>query len=173
MGDCLGAIFEWELKFGNTTRLAKFWLRHSEREMWYIQQAVMYIPEREKLWKRRFSKGVYFGKSNRLAKYPAMALWEGDEIYITQAVVYISERRALWTKALLIRQDMSTTCREHYDPDRSMLELVFCPCGKMDRAVRRGHPCCNHARAWAAVPWWVISSKLTFYSTTTVTLDPS
>ena len=25
---------------------------------------------------------------------------------------------------------MSTTCKEHYDPDRSMLELVFAPAEK-------------------------------------------
>jgi len=33
------------------------------------------------------------------------------------------------TCALLL-QDMSTTCREHSDPDRSMLELVFAPAEK-------------------------------------------
>ena len=27
-------------------------------------------------------------------------------------------------------QDMSTTCKEQYDPDKSMLELVFAPADK-------------------------------------------
>lgn len=33
-------------------------------------------------------------------------------------------------KESFVLQDMSTTCKEQHDPDRSMLELVFAPAEK-------------------------------------------
>ena len=35
------------------------------------------------------------------------------------------------SKYLSVYADMSTTCKEHYDPDKSMLELVFAPCSPL------------------------------------------
>jgi len=53
---------------------------------------------------------------------------------------------------LSVYADMSNTCREYADPDRSMLELVFAPAeawiGRSDAEHHRGH----HGRTQAAVP---------------------
>jgi 15-cis-phytoene desaturase len=69
----------------------------------------------------------YFKKMDKLVGVPVINvhIWLDRKLKNTYDHLLFSR-----SPLLSVYADMSTTCKEYYDPDRSMLELVFAPADK-------------------------------------------
>ncbi|KAK9814429.1 hypothetical protein WJX72_005795 [[Myrmecia] bisecta] len=68
----------------------------------------------------------YFKKLDKLVGVPVINV----HIWFDRKLSTVDHLLFSRSDLLSVYADMSTTCKEHYDPDRSMLELVFAPPGK-------------------------------------------
>lgn len=91
----------------------------------YISAVPVDIMKR--LLPKAWSQMPYFRQMDELEGIPVINLhmWFDRKL---KAVDHLCFSRS---PLLSVYADMSVTCKEYYDPDRSMLELVFAPCAPL------------------------------------------
>lgn len=91
----------------------------------YISAVPVDIMKR--LLPKAWSKIPYFRQMDELEGIPVinLHLWFDKKL---KSVDHLCFSRS---DLLSVYADMSVTCKEYYDPDRSMLELVFAPCAPL------------------------------------------